>query len=203
MKKLIFILLISVSPLFSQERIKTITVIGETENRVEIGRYHLTLSLKQIVPDGYQHLEPKSLLELKQLYNDKLKEIGVDFGKFKENLLLYLYLANSELNDTAYYSYSTTSSDEIQKIIKQRMKGLTVINVEVIAKEKNNEELAVLSNLAIEDAKVVAQKIAKKLNKKLGDIVKVEDSNTKAQYMDTYKFIAPQKYSVTVQFSIE
>jgi hypothetical protein len=203
MKKLIFILLVFTSPIFAQEGIKTITVIGKTEKQIQIGSYHLTISLHQITPDGYQQSESKSLAQIKQAYSNKLKAVGVNFSTFKENKPLYAYMSHNESNDVVYYSYSTTSSFEIRKVIAQKMSGMRIYNVEVIAKEKTNDELVNLASKAIINAKVTAQKIADKLNKKIGAIMKIENSNTADQYLDYYKPNKPQKHYITVTFTLE
>ncbi|WP_103863755.1 SIMPL domain-containing protein [Aquimarina sp. I32.4] len=203
MKKLVFILLLTVTSVFSQENSKTLTIVGEAGKQVEIENYFLTISLKQIVADGYQQLEPKSLSEVEQLYTDKLKAIGVDFSKFSKNTLYQLYTSYSQVNDVSYYNYSTSSEEEMIKIIGQKMNGLTITQVEATAKEKTNTELVALTQTAIEDAKKKAQKIAEGLNTKLGDIIKIEDSSSKMQYINMYKPQEVQKQLITVTFKLE
>lgn len=203
MKKLVFIILLTVTSAISQENSKTITVVGEANKQIEVNNYFLTISLKQIVADGYQQLEPKSLSQVKQLYSDKLKAIGVDFSKFQKNVLYKLYASYSEVNDVSYYNYATTSEEEVIKITKQRMNGLTVMQVEAVAKEKNNTEWAALTLTAIEDAKVKAKKTADHLNKKLGHIVKIENSDSRTQYINMHKPEEIQKHLVTVTFTLE
>ncbi|WP_109434840.1 MULTISPECIES: SIMPL domain-containing protein [Aquimarina] len=203
MKKLVFILLLAITPSIAQENGKTLTVVGEANKQVEVSSYFLTISLKQIVADGYQQLEPKSLAEVQQMYSDKLKAIGVDFSKYSKNILYQLYASYSEVNDVAYYNYTSTSEEEIMKIIKQKMNGLTVVQVQADAKEKTNKEWADLTLTAVEDAKTKAQKAAEGLGKKLGEITKVVNSDTKAQYINMYKPDEIQKHLVTVTFTIE
>ncbi len=205
MKKLILIILLTViTPGISQENLQTITVLGEANKHLEVDRYFLTISLKQIVSNGGQQVESKSLLQVEQIYKDKLKDIGVDFSKFQKSVLGQLYMAYSEENEVSYYNYVSTSEEEILKILKQRMNGLAIRRILVDAKEKTNEEWASLTFLAIEDAKMKAQKTADLLNKKLGEIIKIESSETKMQYIaDTYRADEIQKHHVKVTFAIE
>ncbi|PKV49894.1 uncharacterized protein DUF541 [Aquimarina sp. MAR_2010_214] len=203
MKKIVFIILLTVTSVISQENTKTITIIGEANKQIEVNTYSLTISLKQIVADGYQQLEPKSLSQVKQLYSDKLKSIGVDFSKFQKNVLYQLYSSYSQVSEISHYNYVTTSEEEMVEIIKQKMNGLTIIQVEAKAKEKNNTELAALTHTAIEDAKVKAKKTADLLNKKLGHIIKIENPNSRTQYINMYKPDEIQKHLVTVTFTIE
>ncbi len=144
-----------------------------------------------------------SLERVKQTYSDKLMAIGIDFSEFKENFPIRFYMSYSEMNDVAYYSYVTTSGELIQKIIAQNMDGLTTVNVEIVAKEKTTEELVNLTDIAIENAKITALKLANKRHKKLGNILTIVDSNYKAQYLNIYKPNVPQKHSVTVTFEIK
>ncbi len=203
MKKLVFILFIAITPIIAQENNKTLTIVGEANKQVEVSSYFLTISLKQIVADGYQQLEPKSLSEVQQMYSDKLKAIGVDFGKYNKNILYQLYASYSEVNDVVYYNYTSTSEEEITKIINQKMNGLTVIQVEVNPKEKTNKEWANLTLTAIENAKTKAKKAAEGLGKKLGEIIKIENSDTSVQHINIYKPEEIQKHFVTVTFTIE
>ncbi|WP_024768911.1 SIMPL domain-containing protein [Aquimarina macrocephali] len=187
----------------SQENSETLTIVGEANKKIEVNNYYLTISLKQLVANGYQQLEPKSLSQVKQLYSDKLKTIGVDFSKFQKNVLYQLYASYSEVNDISYYNYATTSEEEVIKITKQRMNGLTIMQVEAVAKEKNNTEWAALTLTAIEDAKVKAKKTADHLNKKLGDIIKIENSDSRTQYINMHKPGEIQKHLVKVTFTLE
>ncbi|WP_025666646.1 SIMPL domain-containing protein [Aquimarina megaterium] len=204
MKKLVFIvLLLTVTSVISQENNTTLTIVGEAKKQIEIDSYSLTISLRQIVANGNLNFELASLSQITQNYKDKLKTIGVDFSKFQKNVLLQLYTSYSEAHDVSYYNYATTSEEEMIKIIKQKMNGLTIVQVEAVAKEKNNTEWSALTLAAIEDAKVKAKKTADHLNKKLGRIVKVENSDSRTQYINMYKPEEIQKHLVTVTFTLE
>ncbi len=205
MKKSIPIILLTVvTPGISQENIQTIAVLGEANKHLEVDRYFLTISLKQIVGNGSQQVESKSLLQVEQMYKDKLKAIGIDFSKFQKSVLGQLYMAYSEENEVSYYNYVSTSKEEILKILKQKIDGLAIRRIQVDAKEKTNEEWASLSFLAIEDAKMKAQKTADLLNKKLGEIIKIESFDSKTQYIDDmYRADEIQKHHVKVTFAIE
>ncbi|WP_103071191.1 SIMPL domain-containing protein [Aquimarina sediminis] len=205
MRKFVFIIivLLKVTSAISQDNAKTITIIGEANKQIEVNTYSLTISLRQIVANGYQQVEPKSLSEVTQIYENKLKAVGIDFNKFRKNVLYKLYASYSEVNDISYYNYIATSEEEITKIIKQKMNGLTIVQIEAVAKEKTNEQWATLTQAAIEDAKIKAQKIATTLDQKIGEIVKIENSDTRTQYINMYKPDEIQKHLVTVTFRLE
>ncbi len=193
----------SIQTVVSQEKAKTLTIVGEAKKKAEVDSYNLTISLKQIVTDGYQQHEPKSLSQVKQMYADRLKAIGIDFSAFHKNFIYQFYSSYSEVNDVEYFYFNSTSQEEIHKVIDIKMNGLSIVQVEVIAKDKTNEELADLTHIAIEDAKIKASKITKNLHQKLGSILKVENTSTKEQYIDMYKPEQDQKHYVTVTFTIE
>lgn len=205
MKKLVFIVLtvLTITSAIAQETSETITVTGETNTQTGIERYLITVSLKQIVPDGYQQLEPKSLDEVKQTYRDKLKSVGVDFNKFQKNVVYRLYASYSDVTDIEYYNYNATSEEEAMKIITQKVSGLTIVQVEAKAKEQTNTQWADLTLKAIEDAKVKAQKTASSLGKTLGKIKKIENSSTNTQYVNITNPREVQKHYVTVTFALE
>lgn len=205
MKNIIFILIMIITTsVFCQEQAKTITVIGETKKQVEIDSIYLTISLNQIKSNEYdKQVEPMTLSQVTQNYRNKLKQENIDFSEFKENIPMHLYQSFSSENDIAYYSYATTSVDMIKNIVKQKVNGVTIMFVEIIAKEKTQDELASLTGEALINAKAVAQKIANKINKKIGAIIKIEDTNSADQYIDYYKLSKPQKHFVNVTFALE
>ncbi|WP_062053221.1 hypothetical protein [Aquimarina longa] len=207
MKKIIFIafILLRVTSAIAQENNNsTLSIIGETDKKIVINNYRITIALKEIVSNGYQQTEPKSLSEVTQLYSDKLKGIGVDFGKFNKNNLYKVYTSSySEVGDVAYYNYTSSSEEEILKVIKQKSTGLTVIQTEASPKKLTNEEWANLTNAAIQDAKIKGKKIASHLSKKLGKIITIENTDTKTQHIASYRPNEIQKHLVKVVFTLE
>lgn len=203
MKYTIYLLfLICSSPIFSQETQNAIEVVGETEATITIDRYNMLINIKEVLADGYRNLEAKSLDEVTNTYKSKLKTVGIDFAKFQKNTSYKLYAGTSEINEVMYYNYTSNSSEEVEKIMALKTPGVRVTNVEIIAKEKSAEELATISHKAILNAKSIAQKMAEKLNKNIGDIIAIRSSNTSSQYIDINKITSTQKYYVTVSFKL-
>ncbi|MBG6133152.1 hypothetical protein IWQ47_004514 [Aquimarina sp. EL_43] len=201
MKKLILILLISTVPMFGQQQNNTISVIGECSKKVDIEKYIINVEFREVMADGYQNIESKSISQLKEDYKNKLNTIGVDFEKFKENVLYKI--TSTGYGAQAYYFYVTKSLDEVKKIHAQKMKGVTITWVDVIAKEKTNEEMMVLNKKAIQDARGKATRIAGSINKKVGSIQSIKDTNYKQQYYNVNKSQELQKHYITVTFVLE
>ncbi|MEE9364770.1 MAG: hypothetical protein V3U92_19390 [Cellulophaga sp.] len=204
MKKFIYLmLLVFTIPLVAQESEKTITVVGETEKTVIGNKYSIIISLKQIIADGYQQMEPKSLDQVKELYAKKLKENGLDFSKFKRNVSYEFAVSYSEKRETSFYHFSTTNENEVRKIFKLAVNGTTIVNVEVTTEKLTYEQLAILSNKAIDDAKIAAKLLAKKINKNIGAILRVIDNNSKTQFVNSYGINDVQTHNVTVTFELK
>lgn len=186
----------------------TLIIKGEANYQIEVESYSFLVSLKEIIASQHpqEPVEQKNLTQLEKMYYDKLKAIGIDFGQFKRNDSNWIHSAPySHPTDVCqlFYNYITTSKDEATKIVNLKMNGLAIVLTTIAAKEKTNEELATLTLDAVEDAKLKATIIADNLNKKVKDIVKIENSDTKKQYLDVCNPDEIQKHCVTVTFTIE
>lgn len=197
----IMVLLFAI-PLIAQEKNNTITVIGETEKTVVGNTYTILVSLQQVT-EGYHGAELMSLSKVKATYTHKLGDLGIDFSRFRRNTLYEFSVSFSEKRETAYYYFKTTNKEDVRKITKLNLSGVSIINVEILPKKLTNEELAKLSNEAIEDARQTANATAKKMSKTIGDILTVVDSNTKTQYINSYGTTPSQLHTVTVVFELK
>ncbi|WP_109302117.1 hypothetical protein [Aquimarina sp. AU474] len=201
MKKIIIGILLCTAPIFGQQQ-NTITVIGETFKKTTIKEYVVNIEIKDIVADTYQNIESKKRPQLIEEYKSKLNSIGIDFKKFKENKL-YAVTGLTHRTNSNYY-YTTTSFEEVEKMFGQLIKGVTIIWIDIIPNESTNTEIATLNSMAIQDAANKATLTAKNINKKIGDIQKVETlDNRQSKYYNTAKPKEPQKYYVQVTFLLE
>jgi len=200
------IITIIVTALFStvviSQEAPSINIIGETHYNIEkIKNYLIHIQLKDVKSDGYSTFENKTLEQVKADYKNKLTGIGVDFNKFSENKGLYIYSGYSDAyNESMYYTYITNSEEEILSIIKAKIPGLTVMNIEINAERFSSEKISELAASAVKDAKEKAEKVAKKLNKKLGEIISVTDTNYS---VPVYSYYGSQNYTYTVNVKFE
>lgn len=202
MKKLIIGLLLCTAPIFGQQQNNTITVRGEASKKVDIKEYIVNIEFKDLVVDGYQNIEAKSRSQIIEEYKNKIKEIGIDFKEFKQNKLYGITALT--YRTTSYYTYTTTSFGEVEKMFGQQMKGVTITWVEIFAKENTNTDLAALDKMAIQDAMNRAKITATSINKKIGAIQKIETSSNKSYlYFNTAKPNELHKHYVQVTFVLE
>ncbi len=199
--KHLFFMLLCISSIVAQQKEPTITVAGETVKEIKVKEYVINIELKEVLADGYQNIESRSLKEVVESYQEMMQGIGVDFKKFEENLLYRI--TSSYYNKSEYYFYTTSSIDEVQKIISQKMKGLANTWVDIISKDLTNTEIGALNQKAIADAKDRATEIAKTINKRVGAILYIEDINQKRNGFYFNKAKEPIKHQIKVTFALE
>lgn len=200
-KKLTYIFFFLMTPLLAQVSPNTITVSGEVRRKVEIQEYNVIVILSEIKSGNYQKLEEKSIHEIIQKFCQKLDLIDVSFKDFKVNVP-YELRSISEKKKTLVYNYSTSSIEKIRGLVKISLNGVTIASVDVVAKNLSVDEIVNLSNIAIENAQVLASKIAEIQGKKIGKITQILNLNKSTQSMSTYAPDESQVYSVTVSFEL-
>ena len=203
MKSIIAIIVtVLISTVAMSQEAPSISIVGETPYTVEkIKNYVIYIQLKDIKSDGYSNFENKTLEQVKAEYKNKLAAINVDFNKFSEDKGLFIYSGYSDTyNESMYYTYITNSEEEIISIIKAKIPGLTVMNIEINAERFSSEKISELAALAVKDAEEKAEKVAKKLNKKLGKIISVTDTNYS---VPTYSYYGNQNYTYSVNAKFE
>src|SRR5690606_22228416 len=151
------IITIIVTVLFStvmmSQEAPSISIVGEAPYTVEkIKNYVIHIQLKDVKSDGYSTFESKTLEQVRADYKNKLGAIGVDFNKFSENKGLYIYSGYGDTyNETMYYTYKTNSEKDIINVIKAKIPGLTVMNIEINAEPFSSEKISELAALAVKD----------------------------------------------------
>ncbi|AEH02063.1 SIMPL domain-containing protein [Lacinutrix sp. 5H-3-7-4] len=204
MKNLIFLLAVLFAmPAIFQENDNTISVFGETENTVEGDSYIVLIALQQVlVYEGQTEVEANSLKTVKENAIEKFKSIGIDFNRFKRNTYYEFAVSFSQNRESAYYFLRTSNKEEIRKIITLKSAGMSIVNIEVEAKKLTGEELVALTVKAIANAKEKAEGIAKKMNKTLGEVVHIADTNSSLQYMQSYGTTTARTHGVNVTFKL-
>ncbi len=201
MKKIIVVLLLCATPIFGQQN-NTITVVGKASKKFEIEKYIVHFEFRELVADGYQNVESKKRAQIIEDYKNKLKKINIDFEKFERNRLLPL--TTSAYARSSYYEYTTTSFEEVENLFGLPMQGVTITWVEILTKKNTNSDLVILDKTAINDAKNRANTIANGINKKIGDIQKIETLTDKSpRVFNSSKPHEFQKHYVKVTFTLE
>ena len=197
---IIALLLLSIYQMNAQQQ-NSITVFGETLNDIKIKEYIINIEFREIVSDNYRNVDGKTIDELKKAYASALSKVNIDFSQFEEDLLYRI--TSYSYNTSEFYLYQTSSLDEVQRILSQKMEGVTNVRVDILVEELNHNQIGELSKKAIEDAKNQAIIIASKLQKKIGKIITIENSNYRSQVFYSGRMKEPAKYQVKVTFLLE
>lgn len=205
MKKLIYIIALLLAIIAnSQEKENTITVIGETDKNLVDENYVVLIALQQVlVYEGSAEVEATSLKVVKQNVIKKLKDLDIDFNRFKRNTYYEFSMAYSQNRESAYYFLKTSNKEEVRKILNLKSAGVSIANIEVETTALTDPELVDLSAKAIANARERATAIARKINKSIGEVVSITDQNTNSQYLQSYGTTTLQPHSVTVTFELK
>ncbi|WP_405369274.1 SIMPL domain-containing protein [Nonlabens sp. Asnod2-A12] len=204
MKKLLYIIALLLAIIAnSQEKENTITVIGETDKNLVDENYVVLIALQQVlVYEGSAEVEATSLKVVKQNVIKKLKDLDIDFNRFKRNTYYEFSMAYSQNRESAYYFLKTSNKEEVRKILNLKSAGMSIANIEVETTALTDQDLVDLSVKAIANARERATAIAGKMNKSIGEIVSITDQNTNSQYLQSYGTTTLQPHSVTVTFEL-
>ncbi|UOB18515.1 SIMPL domain-containing protein [Abyssalbus ytuae] len=185
-----------------QVKHNSIYVAGETSyNHTKPALYTAYVHIKELIPDGYSYVSDKKTVD--QVFTDyknKLVEKKVDVQKLKENELLFFYTGYQESVEQKFYTFKTTSQSEFKTFLKTKINGIYFLNIEVFFDNLSTEDIAGLSAKAINDARERAEKIAEKMNRKIGKVLYIENKNTKNVYSNYYQ--APNIHAVGVEFEL-
>ena len=190
-------------PSIAQDNKNTISVIGETEKQVLDDSYTILITLQQImVYEGQGEVEATSLDVVKENYIKKTAEVGIDFNKFKRNTYYEFAMSYSRNRESACYYLKTSDKAEVRKIMLLKSAGMSITNIDIETKKLTEQELVELSAKAIANAKERAKAMAKKMNKTIGEIVSISDTNTSKQYVLDYGTSGTQTHTVSVSFEL-
>ncbi|PNW26324.1 SIMPL domain-containing protein [Formosa algae] len=203
MRTIIYALIVLLTlPTFAQDSNHTIEVLGEVEKEVLPEYYNIIITLQDVTVYESQGEMVVTPLESVQ-QNFTLKASGIDFNRFIRNTYYEFAMSYSQGKATACYNLQTSDQDEVRTILQLKSAGVSIANIDMEPIKFSDAQLVDLSVQAIENAKVKAQAIAKKMNKSIGEIVSISDPNTSQQYIQTYGVSKTQTHSVTVSFELK
>ena len=161
-----------------------ITVSGRAlvKRTTVLYRAKIVLNADQLYFDnsGYESLE-----EFTEEYFKKLREKNIDPSKFKEEKIEYLGYGYQTAGTV--FNYETDSKEQLLALSKVKMPEITIqYKCKSVIKP---EELLLLKEKSLADAKENALRICKVADKKLGDIIAISD-NVLAQtvWNDLYNY---------------
>lgn len=191
---------LGLTSLMAQQK-NTITVTGEAIKTIEIEKYIINIEFREVIGDNYRNIKGRTVDQLRKEFASELSKVNIDFSSFEEDIMYHI--TSHTYNTSAFYTYETNSLTEVQHIISQKMEGITNSRVDIIAKELTNEKISILSKNAIDDAREIAQAIASKIGKNIGNITQIENTNNKYRSFYSGRVKEPLKYYVKVTFLLE
>ncbi len=199
--KMTILVLILCQSLVQAQETNSITVIGETDTKSEIERYIVNVEFSEVVGDTYRNIKAKTANEIVKEFAAALSKVNIDFSRFEQD---ETYRMSYGYFSSRLYFYKTTSKEEVERILTQRMEGATNIKVDIIAKELTYEQIGKLNADAIDDARNTATLIAENVGRTIGKIIQIEvPQSNKYKYYNTAEVKEPSKYYVKVVFALE
>ncbi|MDY7394290.1 SIMPL domain-containing protein [Aureibaculum sp. 2210JD6-5] len=161
---------------------KTIEVSGAVKLERKISRYRAKISI-EVNQNPYGDEEVSDLEEIKNQYYLALVENGVDVNKFVEDTFefrTYNYQAEGTM-----LKYECESQKEISQLLDIKVPGIYInlLECKYIIDDESYDEI---TEAALEDAKIRANKIAAKIDKKVGAIVNLVDYRQLNDYWTTF-----------------
>ncbi len=183
----------------AQQNNRYIQVLGNSTYQKNIQQYKVDIIMSLDYANGmYSTLE-----EIKEDYFKKLEKIGISQLQLKEDRYKYALLGYS--GQGTAYSLKTSSKEIFEKFLFLKQTGVQVHTRFI--DYSLGQEVAEITNKAIENARQKAEKIAEKMHKKIGKILVVNDSNNLNQInrneaLNYYDYTNEYYYSVTVRFEL-
>ncbi|WP_343488397.1 SIMPL domain-containing protein [Allomuricauda sp. d1] len=166
----------------NQPNSKTLTVTGKAKVEREISAYRgrATLSMDQLY---YSDPSCNSLEQLKERYFDALQEAGVDTGKFTEDKSEFLSYGYQQ--DGTVLIYETESNDEIRKLFKVRIPGVSLAYEYKSELSEADKKSALKA--AFDDANKKAKELSEVTEIELGSILSISDYSPESVIWNTYR----------------
>ncbi len=147
---------------------------------------------------------PSNFEQIKDDYMGKLVDegiVGSGKGSITEDELAYGMLGYEK--EGTVVEYETTSLDMVQKFLAVRSEG--VLKSEALFwVELSDDEMAEYAKAAFENAKEKAERMAKNIGKKVGDVVFIEDfqNNNYVEGLYYTDALSSREYRITVGFEM-
>lgn len=185
MKKLTFLLALLFCSLCIAQTANTLEVYGTANFTKEAKEYKTTivLSMDQMYYAGTQF---SNIEELKTAFLSEIKAKGVNTSKLTEKPFDYYSLGYQR--EGTVFEFVTNSKDEMIKVMMVKTGGATSQTVQVKADNLSDAKYNELLGIAIADAKKNADRLASKVNKKVGDIVSISEISAQQSYW-TYAMV--------------
>lgn len=161
---------------------KTIEVNGSVKLERKIVKYRAKISI-EVNHSPYGDEEISDLEEIKNQYYLALVENGIDVNKFEEDTFefrTYNYQAEGTM-----LKYECTSQKEISQLLNIKIPGIYVnlLECNYIIDDNLYDQM---TEAALVDAKIRANNIASKIDRKVGQIISLTDNRLLNNYWATF-----------------
>ncbi|QCX38727.1 DUF541 domain-containing protein [Aureibaculum algae] len=177
---------------------KTIEVSGSVKLERKIVKYRAKISI-EVTQNPYGDEEITDLAEIKNQYYLALVENGIDVTKFEEDT--FEFRTYNYQGEGTMLKYECTSQKEISQLLDIKVPGIYVnlLECKYVIDDQLYDEM---TEAALVDARLRANNIASKIDKKVGDIVSLVDNRVLNNYWTTFNSY-DEFFELKVIFEIE
>ncbi len=150
-------------------------VVGNTRTVYHSNGIRLKIQLEGAQRDEYRKIRERTISDVMVELNSALFTIGYDTTQLKEIFPPHSYMYGQ--NRTKTYHLDFEDLDQVKSFYEIEIKGLRVIELWYLFDTSEKVDDFLLTKKAIESSKKKAEKLAKLANKKVGDILNIQDNS--------------------------
>lgn len=171
--QIIIFLIFSSVALFSQTNISnSISVNGSSSHLVSPKNVKVGFSISDIQPNEYRKTRYKKQSDVFNEFKDKLIQIGITSSLNISNSFQNDFWQNQN-QESEYYTIVLKDITDVKKIVKNLNEGVRITSIHYIYDPLSSTVKDNKLSEAIKDAKDKASLIAKKVNKKVGEVITI------------------------------
>ncbi len=142
-----------------------------------------------------------TFIEIKKSYLDNLAKAGIQTNSITDDELAYATLGYDK--EGTIIEYKTKTIGDLQKFLETKSLGVTKSDATLEAKF-TDEELANYAKIAFDNAKKKAENIAKKIDRKIGKAIFINDTNSSVLTESLYYNSSDNNrtYQISVSFEL-
>lgn len=178
-----------------------IKIVGKSSQTIQSNGLRVTLELTELERNEYQKVREKSMDEIKQDLSEALTKLGYSIDDLSEVFPPYSGYGKTKQER---HTIDVKSENDAKELYKLDIKGLKATGVIYLFPEDLGINPDDLTKKALEDARSKADDLAKKSNKKVGNILNINESNTNeyTRPINSKQKELVVKYNVVVTFEL-
>lgn len=201
-KKILFFIFILISILAnSQDNI--IDVNGYSYKSILPKEISLKITISDVAPNEYKKTRYKKLEQVYSEFTEKLAQNGVTSKLIEDDKYYPENSYNGNSVNFEHYSLTLKNEKEVNALKKFFIEGVQIKNIYYIYDKISEKVIQNLIDEALENAKQNAAYLAKKINRKLGQIISISSSqheyNTEKELRENRILLT---HRVTIKFQL-